>query len=137
MERRRRVHHQQAAAAADMAELGERRQIVVADLADVRRDGERSAVEVVERVAVRRSLGDRLHGDAAGVAGPILEDQRLSEQRLERARQRPRAGFGRAARGVADHQADRLARITLRERNRERRGEQQCDAEHDGLPLRL
>src|SRR3954462_14998809 len=50
--RRRRMDDEQAAAAAHMAELGERLEDVVADLREVRRDGERAAVEVVERVAV-------------------------------------------------------------------------------------
>src|SRR5258706_14611580 len=105
------MHDEQAAAAADVAEMRERLEIVVADLRQVRRHGERPAVEVVERVAVGRRLGDDLHCYAAGVARTVLEHQWLAEQGLERPRQRPRARFRGAARRVADPQPDRLSWI--------------------------
>jgi len=91
--------------------MRERRDRVVADLGEVRRHGERSAVEVVEHVAVGRRPGDGLHRHAAGVAGAVLEHERLTEERLQRARQRPRAGFSRTAGCIADHQADGLRRV--------------------------
>src|ERR1051325_4378223 len=84
----------EAAAAADVSKVREGREVVVADLREVRRDGERAAVEVVERVAVVRRARHGFHRHAAGVAGPVFEDERLPEERLEHARERPRAGFG-------------------------------------------
>src|SRR5438034_9132149 len=96
-----------------MAQVCERLDIVVADLAEMRRYREWAAVEIVEAIAVVRRPGDRLHRHPARVAGPVLEDERLAEQRLERPGQRPCASFRRTARRVADHQADRLARISL------------------------
>src|SRR5438067_10344056 len=98
----------------------------------MRRDRQRSAVEVIERIAVSWRFGDRLHCHAAGIARPILEDERLAEQWLERARERPCTGFRRAADGVADHEANRFAGIALSESTEAggRQGAEGCGPEH-------
>src|ERR1051325_7397543 len=127
----------EAAAAADVSKVREGREVVVADLREVRRDGERAAVEVVERVAVVRRARHGFHRHAAGVAGPVFEDERLPEERLEPARERAGAGLGGPAGQIADEEPDRLVGIALRERRRDRADAQADDArcpEHPSSP---
>jgi hypothetical protein len=117
--------------------------VVAVHLQDLRRAGD-VVVGEQDVVAVGRALRDRLDSDRAAGAGPILDDNLLSD--------RPRHGFARQARqevGAAagrehhDH-ADRTRRIGLRprwshdrrrgERGTGKRQELAADEFHSSLP---
>ena len=66
-----------------------------------------AAVDVAERVAVRRALGDGFQPDAAVGAGTIVDHERLPKYRLNGLREVPRHQVGAAARRKADDDAYR------------------------------
>ena len=67
-----------------------------------------------ERVAVRRRAHDRLGGDIAAGARPVLDDEWLAEPLRQPLTDQAREDVGRAAGGKADDDAHRPRRIGLR-----------------------
>ena len=74
-----------------------------------------------DRVAVRRRLRHVVGCDDARRAGLVLHHHRLAEQLAELRRDEPRVRIDRAARRIADDEADRLRRERLRGRERRTR----------------
>ena len=70
-----------------------------------------------ERIAVRRRAHDRLGGDIAASARPVLDDELLAEPLRQPLTDQARDDVGRAAGGEADDDAHRPRRIGLRPRD--------------------
>jgi len=70
-----------------------------------------------ERVTVRRRFHDRLHGDIAAGAGPVVDDELLTETLRQPLADQPRVDVVRAARSEADNDAHWPRRIGLRPRD--------------------
>ena len=67
-----------------------------------------------KRIAVRRRTHDRLGGDVAAGARPVLDDEWLAEPLRQPLTDETRDDVGRAAGGKADDQSHRPRRIGLR-----------------------
>ena len=117
--RNRRIDHHHQPAAADASHAGEILYGIVGRRQQVRRD------HVVyrhhhDRVAVGRSLRDRIGADDGRGAGTVLHQDLLSPDIRELLRHHPRERVRAAACGIRDDEAHRLARVGggLRERRR-------------------
>ena len=73
--------------------------------------GEHGARGEKQRMAIGLGARDVLGGDHAGRAEPVLHHDRLAERLGELRRKDARHRIVRAAGGIADHQAHRLARV--------------------------
>ena len=112
--RRRGVHHQHGRVEGDAGDADEVAQRVVRRRLEMRIDGGDAGGGEIERVAVRRALGDELGADRAVGAGAVLHHDRLAERRAQLVGEEPRHEVGGAARREADHQLDRAGGVVLR-----------------------
>ena len=83
--------------------------IVVERLVDVLVDRHRRDRRDQQRIAVGRRGLHRLHADASGGAGAVLDDDRAVERGVHLVGDQPREGVARAARRERKDDADRLA----------------------------
>ena len=113
LERGARVDHQHAATATHVAEHAEGLVDVISHLAHVGRDRERAAVKEVQGIAIGGRLGDQVHGHTAGVAGLVVDDDGLAQQRLQGFGQRASTGIGRPPWRVAHHDPNGFVGIGL------------------------
>ena len=107
------MHHQDATRAANMANVGERVEVVIPHFGQVWRGGEGPAIGKVKRVTVWRHLADELRCHAAGGARLGFDDDGLPQQRLEHTHERARGSIRRTASCVAQHHADGFIGIAL------------------------
>ncbi len=104
-----------AVGAAKRGDGGEIREHVVRQLAvDARVDRDRCRGDE-QCQPVRRRLAHGLGGDGAVGGGPVLDDDRLPELRLQRPREHAGDGIGRSSR-ERHHDRDRAARILCERR---------------------
>ena len=91
---------------ANVANVGERVEVVVAHFGQVWRGSEGPAIRKVKRVTVRRYLADELRSHAAGGAWLGFDDDGLPQQWLEDTHERTRDSVRCAAGGVSQHHAN-------------------------------
>src|SRR6516165_671054 len=81
-----------------------------------------SSIRAKERIAIGGRTDDGLGGDIAGGAGPVLDDEWLTEPLRERLTQQAYEDVRSPARGISNDAAHRPCRIGLRPRDPRDRG---------------